>query len=70
METPAIASRIAKREVPVTLSTAGEGAATEFVWEVELLVRPEPLRFGLAVRDEVGGRTRFLQSGFDLGQGR
>lgn len=59
-------SGVRKREVPITVQPSGEGTAREFVWEVEMLVRPEPLRFGLAVRDEVGGRTVFLQRTFDL----
>ncbi|MCM2269761.1 MAG: hypothetical protein NDJ75_06645, partial [Thermoanaerobaculia bacterium] len=58
-------SGVRKREVPITVPRSGE-AAREFVWEVEMLVRPEPLRFGVAVRDEVGGRTVFLQQTFDL----
>lgn len=57
---------VRKREVPITVLGGGEGEAREFVWEVEMLARPELLRFGLAVRDEVGGRTVFLQRAFDL----
>jgi VWFA-related protein len=63
-------SGVRKREVPITLPAAAEEGSREFVWEVEMLVRPEPLRFGLAVRDEVGGRTHFLQRNFDLERGR
>jgi VWFA-related protein len=62
-------SGVRKREVPIAVPADGSGAR-EFVWEVEMVVRPERLRFGLAVRDEVGGRTQFLQRGFDLARER
>lgn len=55
--------------VPVVLASGGDGPVREFLWEVEMVLRPGRQRVGVAVRDELGGETFYVVRDFDLRRG-
>jgi VWFA-related protein len=58
----------AVRETTVPMRPAPEGteAPKQFVWEVEMVLRPGEHDIGMAVRNEVSGETTFVVRRFEL----
>jgi VWFA-related protein len=61
-------SAVRRTLVPVRLPKLADGAAARpnFVWEVEMVLRPGKQRLGIAVHDESSGDTNFLVRNFDV----
>ena len=60
-------SAVREKAVPVRLGPAGTAEAPkQFVWEVEMLLRPGDHDVGMAVRNETSGETAFVVRRFEL----
>jgi VWFA-related protein len=60
-------SAVREKAVPVRLAPAGTAdAPKQFVWEVEMLLRPGDHDVGMAVRNETSGETAFVVRRFEL----
>ena len=59
-------SAVRKAVVPVRIDAAAKDRPEQFVWEVEIVLRPGKQRLGVAVHDPSEGRTSFVVKSFDL----
>ena len=61
-----VTSPVRETAVPVRVAPAGADAPKQFLWEVEMLLRPGEHDVGVAVRDELSGETTFVVRRFEL----
>ena len=59
-------SAVRETKVPMRPAAAGAPAPKQFVWEVEMTLRPGEHDVGMAVRNELSGETTFVVRRFEL----